>query len=139
MPVKLRLKLSRIDDKYNVEVIAYANSGFIASEAQLLVPNYIVIEKLKLDEICKPITITKYLADGSKTTLHCYKNSIYVEVITEDGSSRKVLATVLSSSSRYVLISDYLLSELGICIIDAREGIWCFRDELGKKFRTSIL
>lgn len=135
MPVKLRLKLTRIDGRYSIEVLAYANSGFIANEPQLLVPKSIVNE-LKLDEITKPEKIIKFLADGSPTTFYKYTNSVYAEVVTEDRSSKKVLTTIITTGTRYVLISDYLLSELEICIIDARNGIWCFRDELGKKFRT---
>ena len=135
MPVKLRLRLTRIDHKYSTEVIAYANSGFIANEPQLLVPRSIV-DQLRLDEVVKPEKIVKFLADGSATTFHRYANSVYVEVVTEDRSSKKILSTIITTGTRYVLISDYLLSELEICIIDARRGIWCFRDELGKKFRT---
>ncbi len=37
--------------------------------------------------------------------------------------------------ARQVLSNDKLLWRLGIVIIEAGEGIWCFRDEIGKKER----
>jgi len=35
------------------------------------------------------------------------------------------------------VVSDFLPSELGIVILDARRGLWCLRDELGRKERQS--
>ncbi|RLI36302.1 hypothetical protein DRO60_05930 [Candidatus Bathyarchaeota archaeon] len=31
------------------------------------------------------------------------------------------------------VISDFLSSELSIVILDARRGLWCLRDELGRR------
>jgi len=35
-------------------------------------------------------------------------------------------------------LSDKLVSKLGIVLIDIGEGLWCFKDELGKIVRRSL-
>jgi hypothetical protein len=47
------------------------------------------------------------------------------------------LIPVISESVDQVILSDKALFALNIVIINAGEGIWCFRDELGKVFRES--
>ncbi|WP_202908713.1 hypothetical protein [Vulcanisaeta sp. EB80] len=36
------------------------------------------------------------------------------------------------------LLSDKLVSKLGVVLIDIGEGLWCFKDELGKIVRRSL-
>ena len=137
MPLKLKLLIVRKDRQVQTEVVAIASSGFIAKQPEIMLSKSI-IEILKLQEISKPENIVKMLADGKQVAFRRYVDSVYVKVVCEDRESNEVLATVLETPSRYALLSDYLLSELGVCIIDAREGIWCFRDELGKRFRKGL-
>ena len=60
-------------------------------------------------------------------------------ILTEDRVEGPVKASVLvASKGRYILLNDKLLSKLNISLIDFGEGIWCFRDELGKRERRSI-
>jgi len=40
--------------------------------------------------------------------------------------------------SRLVLLNDAVLSRLHIVIIDPFEGLWCFRDELGRRERRGL-
>jgi hypothetical protein len=37
----------------------------------------------------------------------------------------------------YPLLNDKLLGGLGIALIDFAEGVWCFRDELGRREHRS--
>ena len=59
-----------------------------------------------------------------------------VEVLAEGRSSQPVRCDlVVSEGEDELIISDKLASKLGIVIIDPGEGVWCFRDELGKRER----
>ncbi len=59
-------------------------------------------------------------------------------VVTDDRVVGPVRCSVYVSSVRYVLMNDKLLGKLGIVCLDFAEGLWCFRDELGRKVRRSV-
>jgi len=44
---------------------------------------------------------------------------------------------VIAERAEEPLISDKLASKLGIVALDLGEGLWCFRDEIGKVARRS--
>ncbi|MCG2864646.1 MAG: hypothetical protein L7H04_02150, partial [Vulcanisaeta sp.] len=44
----------------------------------------------------------------------------------------------VSDKADEALLSDKLVSKLGIVLIDIGEGLWCFKDELGKIVRRSL-
>ncbi|WP_048056860.1 hypothetical protein [Vulcanisaeta moutnovskia] len=70
--------------------------------------------------------------------IYRFRESINVKVLVSDRDTPIVrLIPIVSESVDYVLLSDKALTELGIVIIDASNGIWCFRDELGRAFRAS--
>jgi len=43
----------------------------------------------------------------------------------------------VSPKASYPLLNDKLLGRLRIVLIDFAEGVWCFRDELGREERRS--
>lgn len=45
---------------------------------------------------------------------------------------------MISERADEVLLSDKLVSKLGIVLLDIGEGIWCFKDEIGKTVRRSL-
>ncbi|BDR92853.1 hypothetical protein [Vulcanisaeta souniana] len=66
------------------------------------------------------------------------KENIDVKVLVNDRDTPIIgLTPVVSESVDYVILSDKALTELRVVIIDAGNGIWCFRDELGRVFRGS--
>lgn len=135
--LKLRIKVERVDHKYSFETLAIANTGFVGIEPEILIPQTL-LKELKLYEITEPEIITKTTGNGREVQLMKCRNCVYVCVIAEDRISNPILCSVIiSQHSKYVLLNDKLLSKLGIVIIDAGEGIWCFRDELGKIERRS--
>jgi hypothetical protein len=38
----------------------------------------------------------------------------------------------------FMLLNDALISKMRIVILDPLEGVWCFRDELGKRERRGV-
>mgnify|MGYP001773114281 CR=1 FL=1 len=68
------------------------------------------------------------------------RENVDVKVLVDDRDTPIIkLTLVVSESVDYVILSDKALTELGIVIIDAGDGVWCFRDELGRVFRNSCV
>ena len=44
----------------------------------------------------------------------------------------------VSDKADEALLSDKLISRLGIVLLDIGEGLWCFKDELGRVSRKSL-
>ncbi len=136
--LRLRVRMERVDGKTSVEVVGVANSGFVGLEPEVLVPMRIANE-LKLSELGEPEVHTKIAGDGRELELLRYRGAVRVYVVTEDRVEGPVVSDVLvAPRARYVLLNDKLLSKLRIVLLDFGEGIWCFRDELGKKERRSV-
>ncbi len=135
--LRLKVRVERIDNRYVVEMLGIANTGFIGIEPEIAIPQTIAKE-LKLNEITEPEVITKITGDGREIQLLKYRNTVKVYVVTEDRIEGPVLCSVvILPYSRQVLLNDKLLGKLSIVMIDVGDGIWCFRDEVGRKERKS--
>ena len=136
--LRLRVRIERIDRSKRVEAIAIANSGFIGFEPEILLPQA-VAKRLELHEVGEPETRVKVTGDGREVSLLVYREAVMVYVIAEDRVEGPVAATaVVSPGARYVLLNDKLAGRLKIVLLDFGEGTWCFRDELGKRERSSL-
>ncbi len=136
--LRLRVRIERIDSAVAEEVVGIANSGFVGVDPEILLPVDIA-QKLRLQEVSEPEVYTKITGDGREIDLLRYRNSVKVYVVTEDRVEGPVVCSVLvSPRARYVLLNDKLLGKLRVALIDFGEGIWCFRDEIGRKERRSV-
>jgi len=136
--LRLKVRIERIDSGAHIEVIGIANSGFVGAEPEILMPSHIARE-LELHKVQKPKVHVKITGDGREVTLMKYRKSVKVYVLTEDRVEGPVMCSVLTlPTARYVLLNDKLLSKLKVVLLDFGEGIWCFRDELGRKERKSL-
>lgn len=124
------MRIQRIDGKIEKILTVVVNSGFSGEQPELLLPENVVRE-LKLREVSEPTLARKRTADGRIVTFICYKQSVKACVVTKDRVSSEIMANVLVGGTT-ALMNDYLISKFGIIILDAKNGIWCFRDELGK-------
>jgi hypothetical protein len=136
--LRLKVKIERSDGSASVETVVIANSGFIGVEPEVLIPPD-VAKQLKLHEVGEPEMFTKVTGDGREVELPGYRTATNVYVITADRVEGPVTSTaLLPPRARHVLFNDKLLGKLKIVLLDFGEGIWCFRDELGKKERRSL-
>jgi len=135
--LRLRVKMERIDGHASVETIAIANSGFAGLEPEVLLPSEIANE-LRIHGFTEPESHTKIAGDGREVTLLRYRNALKVYVVTEDRAVGPVVSSaIVARGARYVLLNDKLVGRLGVVLLDFGEGIWCFRDELGRRERRS--
>ncbi len=136
--LRLRVRIERIDSSTSLEVVGIANSGFVGVEPEILLPLHIA-KQLRLHEIRDPEIYTKITGDGREVELLRYREAVKVYIVTDDRVEGPVISSVLvSPRARHVLLNDKLLGKLRIVLIDFGEGIWCFRDEIGKKERRSL-
>ena len=135
--LRLRVKIERIDGLRSLDTIAIANSGFVGLEPEVLLP-YSYARKLELDSIVNPEIHTKVSGDGREVEFLRYRGAVKVYIITEDRVEGPITSSVLvSPRAKYVLLNDKLLGMFRVVLLDFGEGIWCFRDELGRKERRS--
>ncbi|WP_243681139.1 hypothetical protein [Vulcanisaeta souniana] len=80
------------------------------------------------------------LADGTVTRLILVLNAVQVWIIEDDREVGGGVTAHVTISERAdeALLSDKLVSRLGVVLLDIGEGTWCFRDELGKNVRRSL-
>lgn len=137
MAIRLRLRL-RGADRY-ADVVALVNSGYETLEPEVLVPSRVAEELGLLPTLPPGSAVKEYvLADGSTVRLIRIPRALNVSVVEEDRVVGDVeVSVVVSDKADEVLISDKLAGRLGIVALDFAEGLWCFRDELGKRVRKS--
>jgi hypothetical protein len=136
--VALRLRLRLIKGGRSVEVIALVNSGYETREPEILVPASIATQ-LSLSGDEPGALVKEYkLADGSTTRLLRIPRAVLVYAVEEDRVVGPVEASlVVAEKADEALISDKLAGKLGVVILDLGEGVWCFKDEVGRVFRKT--
>ncbi len=138
MVLKVRIKVERIDGLPIGEYTAIVNSGFSGRKCEVLIPGSLINVNL-LSQVSNPAPTSKLSGGGTSIPLIRYSDAVNVYIIGDDRVEGPVKSDVLiSDRAKYVLLNDKLTSMLKIVIIDPSEGLWCFRDELGVRFRRGI-
>ncbi len=134
MGVRVRLRIC--SRSRCLETSALVNSGFESSDPEIVVPPSLA-DALGL-EVSNEIAAYTVAGGGSVSAFRA-RDSVVVELVLNDRENVRAFARVsIVPGENEVLISDRLAHELGIAIIDPFEGLWCLRDELGKKVRPSV-
>jgi len=134
--VVLRLKVRVCCRGCCIEAIAIASSGFVGRDPEITLPRGLA-EKL-LGRSFPTVIVEKVLADGSIVSLERTSEHLKLYLLTEDRVVGPVSVYAYIIRGRFVLLNDVTLSALRIVIIDPRDGIWCFRDELGRRERRGV-
>jgi len=137
--VAVRIKLRLVRGNSSVEVIALVNSGYETVEPELLVPPSIARDLSLYPQLPQGALVKEYkLADGSVTRLIKIPMAISVYAVEEDRVVGPVESSlVIAEKAEEPLISDKFTGKLGIAVLDFGEGLWCFREEIGKIARRS--
>jgi len=134
--VVLRLRVRMSYGGKCVEGLGIANSGFAGREPELTLPQELARELL--GERSSVVLVERTLADGSKVLFPKLVEPLDVYLAAEDRVEGPVRAYAYATRGRFILLNDALLSALRVAIIDPLEGVWCFRDELGKRERKGL-
>ncbi|MEM3954642.1 MAG: hypothetical protein QW047_06410 [Sulfolobales archaeon] len=132
----LRLSIRICYGSNCVDSVGIANSGFVGRDPEITLPQELV-EKL-FPQGVNTVLVERVLADGSKVLLPKLLNPVDTYLITEDRVEGPIKTYAYVMRSRLILLNDAVLSRLHIVIIDPFEGLWCFRDELGRRERRGL-
>jgi hypothetical protein len=137
--VAIRLRIRLVREGKSVDVVALINSGYETREPEVLLPVAIATQLSIYPRLPEGATVKEYrLADGSVTKLIRISRAVQIYVVEEDRVVGPVEASVVvAEKAEEVLISDKLAGKLGIVALDFGEGLWCFRDEIGRVTRRS--
>lgn len=137
MAIRLRLKL--VKENNSVEVTALVNSGYETLEPEILVPSSVARNLSLYPQLPQGATVKEYrLADGSSSKLIKISKTISVYALEEDRMVGPVESSLtIAERAEEPLISDKLAGKLGIVALDFGEGLWCFKDEVGRLTRKS--
>jgi hypothetical protein len=134
----VRVKLRITMGSGAVDAVALANTGFETDEPQLLVPQAFLIRSgVGLEALGRPIAV-EYDTAGGPTLMHVYPRACRVAVVEPDRASKEVEADLaVSLIEREVLMSDALIGELGVDIVNPKAGLWRFIDDAAGVIRRS--
>ncbi len=131
--MRVRVKVgSRVE-----EAPALANSGYSSETPQLLVP----VELARRLGLWPPegAEETVFETAGGPLRVWVLPGAASVTVAEPDATSPEVVTDiVISQLADEPLLSDALISELGIALEDPKRGLWRFRWEPPDKTRRSV-
>jgi len=137
--VRVRLRLRSVAGREALAT-ALVNTGYEAGGPELLLPRSLAEELGLYPVLPAGSEVREYvLADGGRARLIRIPGALEVSVVTEEGERGRVVCdAVVSEGAEEALISDKLSDALGVAIVAAGEGLWCFRDELGSRVGRSV-
>jgi len=135
--VVLRLRIKICGGESRVETAGLANTGFAGRDPEVVLPQELVVQLLGREP--STLLVERVLADGSRVFLPRTTKPLDLYVVTSGRVEGPVKAYAHVTRSRVVLINDSALSALRVVIIDPRDGLWCFRDELGVREPWSLV
>lgn len=140
LAIRLRLRLRSVKGAV-VDTIALLNSGYETVVPELLVPERLARDLGLYPSIPAGAEVREYaLADGSRRRLIRIPDAVEVSAVTDDRVVGPVKASiVIAEGAEEPLISDKLSDALGIVALAIGEGLWCFRDEIGRRVRRTAL
>jgi hypothetical protein len=121
-----------------VEAVALTSLRFKTDESQLLIPYiFLVRNGIDLKDLGKLIAIEYDTAEGS-ITIPIYPK-VYRTTVVELDRVFKEIETDLAISfiEKEILMSNALIGELGIDIINLRTGLWKFINDTPNTIRKS--
>ncbi|MEM2246465.1 MAG: hypothetical protein QXI55_07070 [Thermofilum sp.] len=120
-----------------VETVALANSGYEAETPQIMIPVQLA-GVLGLWPPREGFEETEYETAGGPLRVWVAPRACRVRVVAEGVEPPQVVAdVVISPLASEVLLSDVMISELGIALEDVGKGLWRFRWEPKEVLRRS--
>jgi len=133
--VRVRVELRRGDKE--VETSALANSGYESETPQVLMPIR-VAELLSLWPPTKDVEESVFETAGGPLRVWIVPRAVKVKVVVPDVDTQHVDAdAVVSPMADEVMLSDKMISELGLALEDVGRGYWRFSWEPKESTRRS--
>ncbi len=140
MPVRIRIRLRALEGPRagrTAELNALLSTAYIASSPEVIVPAELA-EWLGLWPSPESYEQIEYYAAGEPVSFCAIRKCAMLQVVEEDVCTKEIpVDLVISEAEDEVLLSDYVMGELGIIVLDARRGYWRFRGDPASLARPS--
>jgi len=138
MPVRVKIRIKTLKGlKINkaIESNALLNTGYTGSSPEIIVPVRLAEETGLWPPPIDAVEST-YDTAGGPARFHAIKNAITLQVIEDDVASKELTTdVVISPMEREALLSDVVIGELEIAIMNAHKGYWRFNFDPSNKTR----
>ncbi|MEM2740103.1 MAG: hypothetical protein QXQ29_04815, partial [Candidatus Bathyarchaeia archaeon] len=140
MPVRVRTRIKSLKGlKVGsvIEVNSLLNTGYIGSSPEIILPVRLA-EDLGLWPPPSDAVESTYDTAGGPARFYVARRAASLQIVEEDSVSKEVIVDiVISTMEREVLLSDFVIGELGIVILNAYKGYWRFDSDPPGKSRYS--
>jgi len=140
MPVRVRVRIRSLKGLKAGRVIeanSLLNTGYIGSSPEIIVPIGLA-EDLGLWPPLSEAVESTYDTAGGPIRFYVVRKAAVLQVVEEDTLSEEVIVdVVISSMEREILLSDFVIGELGIVILNAYKGYWRFDGDPHGRVRYS--
>lgn len=141
MVVRVRVRLDPLKGRCagsTYEVTCVANAGYETRGPEMVMPARFAEVVGLLPGLPEGTRSKTYRTTAGPIRVHFVEGSVEVMVVAKDRVSEAVRCGVaISELEDEVLLSDKLISALGVVIEDAGEGLWRFRGEPIDRLRES--
>ena len=140
MPVRVLIELEALKGRRvgsRVRAVALLNTGYTGSSPEIIVPVG-VAERLGLWPPPRGSLEAVYETVAGAHTMVFIESGARLRLLGEEGVLAEATVNLaVSTSETEVLLSDYVISELGIVILDALRGHWRLRSDPPDRVRYS--
>ncbi|MEN2975429.1 MAG: hypothetical protein ABDH32_07665 [Candidatus Caldarchaeales archaeon] len=140
MPTRVRVKIKSLKGLkvgYQVETSSLLNTGYTGLSPEIIIPVRLA-EDLGFWPLPREAVESTYDTPGGPARFFIIKQAAILQVVEEDHKSNEIVVdTVISPTEREVLLSDYVIGEASIVILNAYKGVWRFDKDPIDKLRRS--
>ncbi|MCC6029724.1 MAG: hypothetical protein LM591_06265 [Candidatus Korarchaeum sp.] len=140
MPVRVRTRIKSMKGPKAgkiVETNSLLNTGYIGLSPEIIVPLKLA-ETLGLWPPTGEAMESIYDTAGGPARFYIIERAVAIQIVEDDTVSEELVAdAVISPVEREVLLSDFVMGELGIVILNAYRGFWRFSSDPVERVRYS--
>jgi len=140
MPVRVLIRLRTLKGlKANrkIDTAALLNTGYTGSSPEIIIPTRLA-EEIGLWPPPSDAIESTYDTAGGPARFQMIKDAAALQVINDGIESRELTINIsISPTEREALLSDVVIGELEIVILNAHKGYWKFRSDSIETSRCS--
>jgi len=138
MPVRVKIRIKSLKGlkiSKAIESSALLNTGYTGSSPEIIVPVRLA-EEMGLWPPSIDAVESTYDTAGGPARFYAIKDAITLQIIEDDAASKELTTDVaISPMEREALLSDVVIGELEVAIMNAHKGYWRFNFDPSNKTR----
>lgn len=138
MPVRVKIRIKSLKGlkiSKAIESSALLNTGYTGSSPEIIVPVRLA-EEMGLWPPSIDAVESTYDTAGGPARFYAIKDAITLQIIEDDAASKELTTdVVISPMEREALLSDVVIGELEVAIMNAHKGYWRFGFDPSNKTR----